>query len=82
LSSPQNPFEQLSSIDSGQPEVNLPIEHEKAPRIEDPPFSGWDVLVLVGLTVGAIATLGALVVVYLLAAEAMKARAMRWSGTA
>lgn len=64
MSSPQNPFEQLSSIDSGQPEVNLPIEPEKAPRIEDPPFSGWDVLVLVGLTVGAIATLGALVVVF------------------
>jgi CAAX protease family protein len=63
LSSPQNPFEQLPPVEPSL-DPPIPVPTEKAIRIEDPPFTGWDVLVLIGLTVGAIAILGAAVVVF------------------
>jgi membrane protease YdiL (CAAX protease family) len=62
LSSPQNPFEQLPRIEPPAP-ANVPLPPEQSVHVEDPPFTGWDLLVLVGLTIGAIAILGALVVI-------------------
>jgi uncharacterized protein len=62
LSFPENPLEQVPPVDPALAPIAPPTKTK--PNIEDPPFTGWDVLVLVGLTVGAIAVVGALVVVF------------------
>lgn len=61
MSFPKNPLEQIPSIDSVPAPIAPPPETK--PKVEDPSFTGWDVLVLVGLTVGAIAVIGAGVVI-------------------
>lgn len=61
MSFPENPLEQLRPVDPAA--VPVSTSPETKPKVEDPPFTGWDVLVLVGLTIGAIAIIGALVVV-------------------
>src|SRR5205814_7956732 len=62
LLSSQNPFEPLPPVEPVPATVVAPISQQIA-GAEDPPFTGWDVLVLVGVSIGAIALLGALVVI-------------------
>ncbi len=63
LSFSENSSGPLPSIEPSPPPVIASSPERKA-RVEDPPFSGWDVLILVGLMVGAIAVLGASVVIF------------------
>jgi uncharacterized protein len=62
LSSSQNPFEPIPPVEPVPGTVVTPLPQQVA-GAENPPFTGWDVLVLVGLTIGAIAVLGALVII-------------------
>ena len=62
MSFQENPLDQVRSVDPALAPAAPPPETKS--NVEDPPFTGWDVLVLVGLSVGAIAIIGALVVVF------------------
>lgn len=61
MSSPQNPLEEMRQ--SAPTSTDIAPPSLAARKVEDPPFTGWDVLVLVGLTIGAVAIIGALVVI-------------------
>ena len=50
MSSPENPIGSLPPLDPVYiPEAPIPTK----PRVEDPPWSGWDVLMLIAVTIGA-----------------------------
>lgn len=56
MSSEQNPFQHLPPVEASySPAVPVP---ELKPKPEDPPWSGWDVLLIIGATVGASFVLG------------------------
>ncbi|HYL16093.1 MAG TPA: type II CAAX endopeptidase family protein [Terriglobales bacterium] len=51
MSSEQNPLENLPPVETTYPPMVSPPEFK--PKPEDPPWSGWDVLVIVATTIGA-----------------------------
>ena len=59
MSAPENPLQSFPPVDPALP----PPVPPRTPPIEDPPFSGWDVILLVGVTLGAMFIVGIGVVV-------------------
>jgi uncharacterized protein len=59
LSAPLNPLEHLPPTD---PALPPPLPPRKPP-IEDPPFTGWDVLIIIAATIGTMVVVGIAVVV-------------------
>jgi uncharacterized protein len=72
LSSPQNPLEGLPGVEPAWVAAAPPPAR---PKIEDPPWSGWDVLLIVGATVAATFFLSIAVVV---AAKLLVFRSVPW----
>lgn len=64
MSAPQNPLENFPPPDPlyASPQATPPSPARRPP-VEDPPFTGWDVLLLVGVTIGAMFIVGIGVVV-------------------
>ena len=52
MSSPENPIGSLSPLEPVYAPEPLP-PFEPKPKVEDPPWSGWDVLMLIAVTIGA-----------------------------
>ena len=52
LSSPQNPLEGLPGVEPEWVAAAPPAPPVK-PKVEDPPWSGWDVLLIIGVTLAA-----------------------------
>lgn len=63
MSGPPNPLENLPPVDPVYTPETVPPSSVRNPAIEDPPFTGWDVLLLVGVTLGAMFIVGIAVVV-------------------
>jgi membrane protease YdiL (CAAX protease family) len=51
LSSQQNPLENLPSVETTFPPAVSPPQLE--PKPEDPPWTGWDLLIIIAVTIGA-----------------------------
>lgn len=58
----QNPSESLPTLSPSYPPATEP-EAKARVRLEDPPFSGWDVLLIVGIAIAGEFVLGTLVLV-------------------
>lgn len=59
LSAPLNPLENLPPTEPAAP----PPAPFRKPPVEDPPFTGWDILILIGATLGSMFVVGIAVVV-------------------
>lgn len=61
MASPPNPFDQLPPEES-QPQVVYPPPPGLRPSGEDPPWTGWDVVGIVGITIVSIVVLPSLII--------------------
>lgn len=61
MSSPHNPLENQTQVEPLGPPV-IPPTPPPVPKVEDPPWSGWDVLLIIGATIGASFVLGTAVI--------------------
>lgn len=61
LASPPNPFDQTPPPDPG-PQVIFPPPSELKPPDEDPPWTGWDVLGIAGITLASIVVLPTIII--------------------
>jgi hypothetical protein len=75
VSSPINPLDNLPPLEVEAPPISSAIE-PKPKSDENPPWNGWDVLVIVGTTVGASFVLGMSVI---LAAKLIFLRGLDWA---
>ena len=60
MSSEENPFENLPQVEISYPPPVPPPKLK--PKSEDPPWTGWDVLLIIGATLGASFVLGTAVI--------------------
>lgn len=63
MSAPPNPLENLPPTEPIYARSVPPPGPVRRPPVEDPPFSGWDVLLLIGITLAAMFIVGMAVVV-------------------